>query len=457
MDNKAAQPNWDQMKPVTPPASPATPAQAPAAAPSAWDQMKPVAQPQNAKAPAGWDQMKVVGGEPPQSTQTVRLPAGLHPDVQSTVDEVAKAKGIPVWALRAIARLESGGQAHPDTAASPVGAQGVLQLLPSTFKEVSPHGNILNMRDNIEAGATYYQTLLKKYKDPILAAGAYNAGPGAFDAYLAGKGSLTQETKNYMVNAAAMHTPIDDTPLPQHIPTAAKAAPKLPQKRQPTQGKSNLDPSKAKYEWYDQLFGHQDLPFVLDNAALADQIMPGAGHMQKALTLYAKNPAAALKFMDDLVPASTAHAIEEGILGLIGVVRHSRHAGNSSLGPDQTGQEYEPDHLGRGIAFGQHRAAVVCQGGSVAEIGEVFAQAAYARSQLVLGRNLRQRAALEPDEIVEHGSIGGLGGGAHIEGEAGFAARVGRALAGQITGIRIDGVEHHRGRLNSGHLAEKRR
>src|ERR1019366_8395422 len=100
---------------------------------------------------------------------------------------------------------------------------------------------------------------------------------------------------------------------------------------------------------------------------------------------------------------------------------------------------------------------VARQSRSVAEIGEVFARLLDARSQLVLGGNLRQGAAMIPEEIVEHGSVGGLGGGTRVEGEAGFAARVGRALAGQIAGIRIAGAEAYRGGVNGGHLAEESR
>jgi hypothetical protein len=285
MDNSATPKiTWDAPKPevaqsAAPPNAPKTPA-------IKWDQ---TANPAPQASAIKWDN---VPAPQAQEAQPTRLPAGLHPDVQSTIDEVAKRKGIPVWALRAIGRLESGGQAHPESAASPAGAQGAMQLMPDTFKSVSK-GNILNLRDNVEAGATYYRLLLKKYGDPIQAAGAYNAGPGRMDDYLKHGRALPAETVAYMANAAAMHTPIDETPLPQHVSNVSHGVAKLPQKRQPTQGKSNLDPEKARYEWYDQLFGHQDLPFVLDNATLADLIMPGAGHMQKALHLYAKNPAAA--------------------------------------------------------------------------------------------------------------------------------------------------------------------
>jgi soluble lytic murein transglycosylase-like protein len=40
---------------------------------------------------------------------------------------------------------------------------------------------------NIEYGTRYYAGLLNKYKDPVAAAMAYNAGPGNYDAYLQGQ------------------------------------------------------------------------------------------------------------------------------------------------------------------------------------------------------------------------------------------------------------------------------
>src|ERR1700733_6174446 len=243
-------------------------------------------------------------GPAPQSPQPANLPGGLQPAVQSGVDAESKARGIPAQYLRAIARLESGGQAHPETAASPAGAQGVMQLEPATFKEVSPHGNIISMKDNIAAGATYYNTLLKKYGDPVKAAGAYNAGPGAFDAYLSGKRSLPAETVNYMANFAAMNTPINKTPLPPIIehqlgPSAVHgpvqtAYYKTPTRRLPGQQHSNLDPVKAKHEWYDQLFGAVDAGYIAANAGMPDISLPGSHHVKDAARLWAHDPAPAL-------------------------------------------------------------------------------------------------------------------------------------------------------------------
>lgn len=242
-------------------------------------------------------------GPAPQSQQSTHLPGGLLPAVQSGVDAEAKQRGMPPQYLRAIARLESGGQPDPATTTSPAGAQGVMQLMPDTFKEVSPHGNIISMRDNIAAGATYYGTLLKKYGDPVKAAGAYNVGPGAMDAYLAGKRSLPAETVAYMANFAAMNTPIDKNPLPPIIqhqlgPNAVHgpvqtAYYKTPTRRLPGQQHSNLDPVKAKHEWYDQMFGAVDAGYIAMNAGMADISLPGSKHVQDAARLWAHDPAAA--------------------------------------------------------------------------------------------------------------------------------------------------------------------
>lgn len=231
----------------------------------------------------------------PQATApVVRTPGGLLPNIQETVDTVARAQGLPVWALRGIARLESGGQPHPESSVSPAGAVGVMQLMPSTFAELS-RGDIRDINTNVTAGAMYYKTLLQKYKDPVYAAGAYNAGPGAMDAYLAGKGTLPQETLNYMASFSHLQTPIDETPLPPH-PTPTPSKPNAPAQKPVAW---NTDPTKAEHAWYDQLFGHQDLPFILDNAALANKILPGEDHLAKALHLWVKNPAAAADLYGD--------------------------------------------------------------------------------------------------------------------------------------------------------------
>ena len=72
-------------------------------------------------------------------------------------------------------------------ARSPLGAVGVMQLLPSTAKDMGHHDIDINAQSNIEAGAKYMRFLITHYfNEPGLppavrfdfALAAYNAGPG---------------------------------------------------------------------------------------------------------------------------------------------------------------------------------------------------------------------------------------------------------------------------------------
>ena len=78
--------------------------------------------------------------------------------------------------IRAIIHAESAYQ--PD-AVSPKGAQGLMQLMPQTQKELQVH-DPFNPGQNIEGGAVYLAQLLDEFGGDVeLAAAAYNAGPGA--------------------------------------------------------------------------------------------------------------------------------------------------------------------------------------------------------------------------------------------------------------------------------------
>ena len=82
--------------------------------------------------------------------------------------------------IRAIIHAESAYQ--PD-ALSPKGAQGLMQLMPETQKELQVV-DVFNPINNIEGGTLYLSRLLDQFGDDVeLAAAAYNAGPGAVRQY----------------------------------------------------------------------------------------------------------------------------------------------------------------------------------------------------------------------------------------------------------------------------------
>ena len=94
--------------------------------------------------------------------------------------EAARANKIEDAWLRAIAHAESNFQAD---AISPTGAQGIMQLLPSTsvrYKVKDP----FSPAQSIRGGAKYLGELLRRFKgNHRLATAAYNAGEGAVSRY----------------------------------------------------------------------------------------------------------------------------------------------------------------------------------------------------------------------------------------------------------------------------------
>ncbi|TNF35961.1 MAG: lytic transglycosylase [Gammaproteobacteria bacterium] len=94
------------------------------------------------------------------------------------------------WLLMALARRESAFNAQ---AASPVGAQGLMQLMPGTARQVAtqvgvPYRGLDTVHNpglNIALGSHYLAGLLKRYNgNRVLALAAYNAGPNRVDRWL---------------------------------------------------------------------------------------------------------------------------------------------------------------------------------------------------------------------------------------------------------------------------------
>ena len=95
--------------------------------------------------------------------------------------------------IRAIIHAES---AYQPEALSPKGAQGLMQLMPATEKELQVD-DVFDPVSNIECGTRYLSRLLKEFNQNVdLAAAAYNAGPGAVQKY--GGIPPYKETREYV-------------------------------------------------------------------------------------------------------------------------------------------------------------------------------------------------------------------------------------------------------------------
>lgn len=82
-------------------------------------------------------------------------------------------------------------------AMSHVGARGVAQFMPATAAEVGLD-DPLDPRQALPASAKFLRKLHDRFGNLGLAAAAYNAGPGRIQNWLARRGPLPEETRNYV-------------------------------------------------------------------------------------------------------------------------------------------------------------------------------------------------------------------------------------------------------------------
>ncbi|HEX5678159.1 MAG TPA: transglycosylase SLT domain-containing protein [Alcanivorax sp.] len=105
--------------------------------------------------------------------------------------DAARRHDLDPWLTMAVARRESAFYPH---ARSPVGAQGLMQLMPGTARQVAldagqtPPGNqqVMEPSTNVALGTRYLAELMARFNgNRVLALAAYNAGPYRVDDWLA--------------------------------------------------------------------------------------------------------------------------------------------------------------------------------------------------------------------------------------------------------------------------------
>ena len=103
-----------------------------------------------------------------------RLPAYDKAALEPYIQEAAAMHGVSPDLVRAVVQTES--QFNP-LAVSPVGAQGLMQLMPKTAKHMGLD-NPFDPRENVIAGAKYLSLMLDRFNgNTALALAGYNAGP----------------------------------------------------------------------------------------------------------------------------------------------------------------------------------------------------------------------------------------------------------------------------------------
>jgi soluble lytic murein transglycosylase-like protein len=113
--------------------------------------------------------------------------------IQAAVERAARTYNLPAKLINAIIRAESNFEV---SAVSPAGAQGLMQLMPSTAEELGVT-NPFDIDQNIDGGARYLREMLNRFDGNLQSAlAAYNAGPSAVAKY-AGEVPYP-ETKRYV-------------------------------------------------------------------------------------------------------------------------------------------------------------------------------------------------------------------------------------------------------------------
>lgn len=121
-------------------------------------------------------------------------------ELHSIVSEKANKYNLDPSLVHAVIKAESNGNPY---AVSRKGAMGLMQLMPSTARDLSVN-NPFDPADNIDGGVRYLRYLIDKFNgDLTLALAAYNAGPKTVEK--TGDVPRIPETKQYVKKVLSLY------------------------------------------------------------------------------------------------------------------------------------------------------------------------------------------------------------------------------------------------------------
>ncbi len=112
--------------------------------------------------------------------KTSELSALVPETILSSIREASQKYGVSQDLIESVIRAESN---FNPKAVSSVGAQGLMQLMPGTAKDMGVN-RPFDIQQNIDGGVKYLRRMLDLFgQDTKLALAAYNAGPGNVKKY----------------------------------------------------------------------------------------------------------------------------------------------------------------------------------------------------------------------------------------------------------------------------------
>ena len=162
------------------------------------------------------------------------------------IEEASKKFDVPERWVREVMRVESGGHEYRASGVlitSPVGAMGLMQLMPATYDEVRARYSLgddaFDPHNNILAGTAYLREMYDAFGSPGMLA-AYNGGPARLQDYLTHNRPLPTETRRYVAMIAPYirdEWPQARSPAEQYavnrLPDEIPAGPRYPRPRYP--------------------------------------------------------------------------------------------------------------------------------------------------------------------------------------------------------------------------------
>ncbi len=148
--------------------------------------------------PANRDDRPSPASDRPGKNNGIHADAGEKETIEKCIQEAAQKYDLAPGLIKAVIKAESGFRVD---AVSVAGAQGLMQLMPATAKDLGVT-NPFDIRQNIDGGARYLRQMFDLFDgDARLALSAYNAGPGNVQKY--GGDVPFPETRRYVARVLA--------------------------------------------------------------------------------------------------------------------------------------------------------------------------------------------------------------------------------------------------------------